>query len=203
MAWSFSFTTWPFSSRWAPARQTSSAPASTSAGPRGEVLKLMPALNIPHDVLAEGLGRLSRAIDDVLPVAAEPLVYNPVAAAFDEGLVGPLLVSSLDRTDLEQLGFTVAGYGCTTCIGNAGDLAPEINEAITKSDLVCAAVLSGNRNFEARIHPNLKANFLASPPLVVAYAIAGDAARARGLLGERVLGRDFTFDIGRCRAFTQ
>jgi aconitate hydratase len=74
---------------------------------------------------------------------------------------------------LEKLGFAVAAYGCTTCIGNAGDLAPEINEVITKNNLVCAAVLSGNRNFEARIHPNLKANFLASPPLVVAYAIAG------------------------------
>jgi aconitate hydratase len=74
---------------------------------------------------------------------------------------------------LEKLGFSVAAYGCTTCIGNAGDLAPEFNETITKNDLVCAAVLSGNRNFEARIHPNLKANFLASPPLVVAYAIAG------------------------------
>ena len=78
---------------------------------------------------------------------------------------------------LEKLGFALAGYGCTTCIGNAGDLTPEINEAITKSDLVCAAVLSGNRNFEARIHPNLKANFLASPPLVVAYAIAGTVMR--------------------------
>ena len=74
---------------------------------------------------------------------------------------------------LEQLGFGVTAYGCTTCIGNAGDLRPEFNEAITGNDLVCAAVLSGNRNFEARIHPNLKANFLASPPLVVAYAIAG------------------------------
>ncbi len=74
---------------------------------------------------------------------------------------------------LEKLGFYLAGYGCTTCIGNAGDLTAEINEAITANDLVCAAVLSGNRNFEARIHPNLKANFLASPPLVVAYAIAG------------------------------
>ncbi len=75
---------------------------------------------------------------------------------------------------LEQLGFNVAAYGCTTCIGNAGDLAPGINQAISANDLVCAAVLSGNRNFEARIHPNLKANFLASPPLVVAYAIAGN-----------------------------
>jgi aconitate hydratase len=78
---------------------------------------------------------------------------------------------------LEKLGFAVAAYGCTTCIGNAGDLRPEFNEAITKNDLICAAVLSGNRNFEARIHPNIKANFLASPPLVVAYAIAGTVLR--------------------------
>jgi aconitate hydratase len=78
---------------------------------------------------------------------------------------------------LEKLGFNVAAYGCTTCIGNAGDLTAPINEAITANDLVCAAVLSGNRNFEARIHPNLKANFLASPPLVVAYAIAGNVTR--------------------------
>jgi len=75
---------------------------------------------------------------------------------------------------LEKLGFNVAAYGCTTCIGNAGDLTAEINETIAKNDLICAAVLSGNRNFEARIHPNLKANFLASPPLVVAYALAGN-----------------------------
>ena len=75
---------------------------------------------------------------------------------------------------LAELGFSVAAYGCTTCIGNAGDLTPDINEAITANDMVCAAVLSGNRNFEARIHPNLRANFLASPPLVVAYAIAGN-----------------------------
>jgi aconitate hydratase len=78
---------------------------------------------------------------------------------------------------LEQLGFSLAGYGCTTCIGNSGDLSPELNEVITKNDLICAAVLSGNRNFEARIHPRLKANFLASPPLVVAYAIAGTVLR--------------------------
>ncbi len=75
---------------------------------------------------------------------------------------------------LEKLGFSVAAYGCTTCIGNAGDLTPAMNEAIVKNDVVAAAVLSGNRNFEARIHPNIRANFLASPPLVVAYAIAGN-----------------------------
>ncbi len=80
-------------------------------------------------------------------------------------------------TSLEKLGFYVSGYGCTTCIGNAGPLAEPIDEAIVQNDLVCAAVLSGNRNFEARIHPNLRANFLASPPLVVAYAIAGTVLR--------------------------
>ncbi len=74
---------------------------------------------------------------------------------------------------LEKLGFNIAGYGCTTCIGNSGPLAEPIEESIVKNDLVCAAVLSGNRNFEARIHSNIRANFLASPPLVVAYAIAG------------------------------
>ncbi|MDD2720780.1 MAG: aconitate hydratase AcnA [Gallionella sp.] len=74
---------------------------------------------------------------------------------------------------LEQLGFSVAAYGCTTCIGNAGPLREDIEKTIVDNNLVCAAVLSGNRNFEARIHPNIKANFLASPPLVVAYAIAG------------------------------
>ncbi len=74
---------------------------------------------------------------------------------------------------LEKLGFYLAGYGCTTCIGNAGPLAQPIEETVVKNELVCAAVLSGNRNFEARIHPNIRANFLASPPLVVAYAIAG------------------------------
>jgi aconitate hydratase len=74
---------------------------------------------------------------------------------------------------LEQLGFYLSAYGCTTCIGNAGPLEGGIEEAVVRNDLVCCAVLSGNRNFEARIHPNIRANFLASPPLVVAYAIAG------------------------------
>ena len=74
---------------------------------------------------------------------------------------------------LEQLGFTVVAYGCTTCIGNAGPLDSHIEEVVTRNDLICAAVLSGNRNFEARIHANIKANFLMSPPLVVAFAIVG------------------------------
>jgi len=76
-------------------------------------------------------------------------------------------------SSLEKLGFYTAAYGCTTCIGNSGPLEEELENVIVQNDLVCAAVLSGNRNFEARIHPNLRANFLMSPPLVVAFAIAG------------------------------
>ncbi len=93
---------------------------------------------------------------------------------------------------LAQLGFDVTAYGCTTCIGNAGDLTPALNEVITQNDLICSAVLSGNRNFEARIHPNIKANFLASPPLVVAYAIAGTMQKdlMTEPLGKDKKGRD-------------
>ncbi|WP_215114759.1 aconitate hydratase AcnA [Exiguobacterium sp. s70] len=74
---------------------------------------------------------------------------------------------------LDQLGFNTVGYGCTTCIGNSGPLDREVEEAITSNDLLVSSVLSGNRNFEGRVHPLVKANFLASPPLVVAYALAG------------------------------
>jgi len=75
--------------------------------------------------------------------------------------------------DLEGLGYNVVGYGCTTCIGNAGPLADPIEAAIDEHDLWTTSVLSGNRNFEARIHPKIRANYLASPPLVVAYGLAG------------------------------
>jgi aconitate hydratase len=75
--------------------------------------------------------------------------------------------------DLEQLGFYTVGYGCTSCIGNSGPLKPEISEAVKTGDVVACSVLSGNRNFEGRVHPEIKMNFLASPPLVVAYALAG------------------------------
>ena len=75
--------------------------------------------------------------------------------------------------DLEAIGFYTVGYGCTTCIGNSGPLLPEISEAVRAADVVACSVLSGNRNFEGRVHPEVKMNFLASPPLVVAYAIAG------------------------------
>jgi aconitate hydratase len=76
-------------------------------------------------------------------------------------------------TDLEQIGFNVVGYGCTTCIGNSGPLPPAVSKAVNDGKLVASAVLSGNRNFEGRVNPDVKANYLASPPLVVAYALAG------------------------------
>ncbi|MGV3493460.1 MAG: aconitate hydratase [Ramlibacter sp.] len=122
----------------------------------------------PGVLLAAGL-LAKKAVEKGLRVA--PHIKTSLAPG--SRMVTDYLKAAKLMPYLEELGFTLAGYGCTTCIGNSGDLAPEINEAITQSDLVCAAVLSGNRNFEARIHPNIKANFLASPPLVVAYAIAG------------------------------
>ena len=102
----------------------------------------------------------------------------------------------LDKTGLtpylDQLGFQTVGYGCTTCIGNSGPLHPAIEEAITKNDLVAASVLSGNRNFEARVHQNIKANFLMSPPLVVAFALAGrvDIDLSKEPIGKDKSGKD-------------
>ena len=88
-------------------------------------------------------------------------------------VVGEYLEKSGLQADLDQLGFNLVGFGCTTCIGNSGPLPEPISEAVGKGDLVAAAVLSGNRNFEGRINPDVRANYLASPPLVVAYALAG------------------------------
>jgi len=105
---------------------------------------------------------------------------------------GSRIVSDyLDKTGLQkyldQLGFNLVGYGCTTCIGNSGPLHPKIERAIHEFDLVAASVLSGNRNFEARVHQNIKANFLMSPPLVVAFALAG---RVNIDLSREPLGKD-------------
>jgi aconitate hydratase len=81
------------------------------------------------------------------------------------------------QSSLDQIGFNLVGYGCTTCIGNSGPLDPSIEEEIVENDIVAASVLSGNRNFEARVHQNIKANFLMSPPLVVAFALAGTVVK--------------------------
>ena len=96
------------------------------------------------------------------------------------------------QKDLDAIGFNLVGYGCTTCIGNSGPLQAEISEAISEGDLVATAVLSGNRNFEGRISPDVRANYLASPPLVVAYAIAGtmDINLASDVIGTDKHGKD-------------
>ena len=101
------------------------------------------------------------------------------------------------QTYLDQLGFQTVGYGCTTCIGNSGPLDAKIEEAVLKNDLVAASVLSGNRNFEARVHQNIKANFLMSPPLVVAFALAGrvDKDLTTEPIGEGTNGPVFLKDI--------
>ena len=88
-------------------------------------------------------------------------------------VVSDYLAKTALQPFLDQLGFNVVGYGCTTCIGNSGPIDPKIEEVVTRNDLIAASVLSGNRNFEARVHQNIKANFLMSPPLVVAFALAG------------------------------
>ncbi|CAD6552626.1 aconitate hydratase AcnA [Paraburkholderia metrosideri] len=126
----------------------------------------------PSVLLAAGL-LAKKAVEAGLTVA--PHIKTSLAPG--SRIVTEYLTKTNLLKYLDKLGFTLAAYGCTTCIGNAGDLTPELNEAITKNDIVAAAVLSGNRNFEARIHPNIRANFLASPPLVVAYAIAGNITR--------------------------
>src|SRR5438477_5839222 len=104
-------------------------------------------------------------------LAVKPWVKTSLAPG--SKVVGEYLEKSGLQADLDKLGFNLVAFGCTTCIGNSGPLAPEISKAINDQDLVNAAVLSGNRNFEARVNPDVRANYLASPPLVVAYALAG------------------------------
>ncbi|MGJ7914115.1 aconitate hydratase AcnA [Massilia sp. LXY-6] len=126
----------------------------------------------PSVLLAAGL-LAKKAVEKGLTVA--PHIKSSLAPG--SRVVTEYLTAAGLLPYLDKLGFGVTAYGCTTCIGNAGDLTPELNAAITSNDIIAAAVLSGNRNFEARIHPNIRSNFLASPPLVVAYAIAGNVTR--------------------------
>ncbi|VXC73874.1 aconitate hydratase AcnA [Massilia sp. 9I] len=136
----------------------------------------------PSVLLAAGL-LAKKAVERGLTVA--PHIKSSLAPG--SRVVTEYLTAAGLLPYLDKLGFGVTAYGCTTCIGNAGDLTPELNAAIVENDIVASAVLSGNRNFEARIHPNIRSNFLASPPLVVAYAIAGNMTR--DLMSEP-LGKD-------------
>ncbi|HZL29747.1 MAG TPA: aconitate hydratase AcnA [Pseudolabrys sp.] len=104
-------------------------------------------------------------------LTAKPWVKTSLAPGSQ--VVGEYLENSGLQKDLDKVGFNLVGYGCTTCIGNSGPLPEEISEAVNENDLVAAAVLSGNRNFEGRVNADVRANYLASPPLVVAYSIAG------------------------------
>ena len=122
----------------------------------------------PNVLVAAGLvARKARA----LGLTSKPWVKTSLAPGSQ--VVAEYLANSGLQADLDAIGFNLVGFGCTTCIGNSGPLAPEISEAINKNGIIASAVLSGNRNFEGRVSPDVQANYLASPPLVVAYALAG------------------------------
>ena len=122
----------------------------------------------PYVLIAAGLVA-KKAVEKALTV---PKWVKTSLAPGSKVVTGYLEDSGL-QTYLDEIGFNTVGYGCTTCIGNSGPLLPEIEDAIKANDLFVTSVLSGNRNFEGRVHPLVKANYLASPPLVVAYALAG------------------------------
>lgn len=122
----------------------------------------------PSVMLGAGL-LAKKAVERGLSVAP----YIKTSMSPGSGVVTYYLQESGVTPFLQQLGFDIVGYGCMTCIGNSGPLPAEVVEAIEKGDIVACGVLSGNRNFEGRVHPNTRANYLASPLLVVAYALAG------------------------------
>ncbi|KAK0165198.1 hypothetical protein PV328_003735 [Microctonus aethiopoides] len=152
----------------------------------------------PSVMLGAGL-LAKKAVEAGLTVAP----YIKTSLSPGSGVVTYYLKESGVIPSLTQLGFDIVGYGCMTCIGNSGPLNDSIAEAIEKNELVCCGVLSGNRNFEGRIHPSTRANYLASPLLVIAYAIAGtvDIDFEKEPLGRRMDGRDvFLADIWPSRA---
>ncbi len=144
----------------------------------------------PYVMLAAGLVA-KKAVEKGLKV---PAYVKTSLAPGSKVVTGYLQDSGLDKF-LDEIGFNTVGYGCTTCIGNSGPLLPEIEKAIVDEDLFVTSVLSGNRNFEGRVHPLVKANYLASPPLVVAYALAGtvDVDLQRDSLGKDQDGNDVFF----------
>ncbi len=150
------------------------APSHGKSGPVGHGSVLIAAItsctNTSNPSVMLGAGLLAKkAVEKGLTV--NPTVKTSMAPG--SRVVTDYLAKTGLQPYLDQLGFNIVGYGCTTCIGNSGPLHPNIEQAVTDNDFVAAAVLSGNRNFEARIHQNIKANFLMSPPLVVAFALAG------------------------------
>ncbi len=144
------------------------------------------AKDIGHgDVLIAAITSCTNTSNPTVMLAAGLVAKKAIAAGLSvkphvKASLAPgsrVVTDYLTRTGLQSyldhLGFSLVGYGCTTCIGNSGPLDSRIEEVVTKNDVIAASVLSGNRNFEARVHQNIKANFLMSPPLVVAFALAG------------------------------
>ena len=181
-----------------PVSPTKSAALNTNPTTELEMANNRPTPDIVQGEHSHGTGTLGHGSVLIAAITSCTNTSNPsvmLAAglvakkAVEKGLsVNPMVKSSLapgsrvvtdylEKTGLapylDQLGFQTVGYGCTTCIGNSGPLEPHIEDAVVKNDLVAASVLSGNRNFEARVHQNIKSNFLMSPPLVVAFALAG------------------------------
>ncbi|CAM5221513.1 Aconitate hydratase OS=Ureibacillus acetophenoni OX=614649 GN=SAMN05877842_103118 PE=3 SV=1 [Ureibacillus acetophenoni] len=144
----------------------------------------------PYVLLAAGLVA-KKAVEKGI----QPPKWVKTSLAPGSKVVTGYLEDSGLQSYLDQIGFNTVGYGCTTCIGNSGPLLPEIEEAIKAKDLFVTSVLSGNRNFEGRVHPLVKANYLASPPLVVAYALAGtvDIDLQKDSLGKDKDGNDVFF----------
>ncbi len=196
---------------------------STSVLTEREMANNWPMPDVVHAAVSQVRGAVSNGSVLIAAITSCTNTSNPsvmLAAgllakkAVEKGLkVNPVVKSSLapgsrvvtdylNKTGLtrylDQLGFQTVGYGCTTCIGNSGPLDPVIEEVVLKNDFVSASVLSGNRNFEARVHQNIKANFLMSPPLVVAFALAGrvDVDMAVEPIGKDKAGKDtFLKDI--------
>ncbi len=158
-------------------------PAATGAAPAGSggksfevkdgavlIAAITSCTNTSNPAVLVAAGLLARNAN-ARGLASKPWVKTSLAPG--SRVVTDYLQKAGLLRELEKLGFFTVGYGCTTCIGNSGPLKPEISEAVKAADVIACSVLSGNRNFEGRVHPEIKMNFLASPPLVVAYALAG------------------------------
>jgi aconitate hydratase len=181
----------PVSVNGSKAAETTSGGARSGEVGHGSVLiaAITSCTNTSNPTVMLGAGLLAKkAVERGLKI--NPTVKTSMAPG--SRVVTDYLARTGLQPYLDRLGFNIVGYGCTTCIGNSGPLHPNIEQAVVDNDLVAAAVLSGNRNFEARIHQNIRANFLMSPPLVVAFALAGrvDIDLAREPIGTDEEGKE-------------
>ena len=179
------------------ARRRSRSRARTTRCTHGDVViaAITSCTNTSNPSVMLGAGLLARKARER---GLKPKPYVKTSLAPGSRVVTDYLEATGLMDDLEALGFDLVGYGCTTCIGNSGPLPEPVAKAVDEGNLVVAAVLSGNRNFEGRIHPQVKASYLASPPLVVAYALAGSLRKdlVHEPLGQDQAGNDvFLKDI--------